>query len=92
MSDVSPIQRPNPPTLARAARPQSATAMTEAPTRGSDRVEFSAASQYLAKLAALPPVRQGLVERVQQQINDGTYESTEKIDAAIENLGEDVPG
>lgn len=54
--------------------------------RSSDSVEFSKTAQLLSKLAELPDVRQELVDRVRSQISSGTYETPEKLDAAIENL------
>ena len=92
MTDVSPISRPAAPTLAPGAHARGASASSEAPTRGSDRVELSAASQYFAKLAALPEVRMDLVNRVKQQIKADTYETSEKVDGAIDGLGEDLKG
>ena len=54
--------------------------------RSSDSVEFSQTAQLLSKLAELPDVRQGLVDRVRSQIADGSYETPDKLDAAITGL------
>ncbi len=47
---------------------------------------------YLSKLKLLPPIRQELVDSVRAQLDAGTYETVEKIDAAVEQLAADLPG
>lgn len=65
----------------------------ESPLRGGgddgDRVELSNFARYLDMLRQLPEVRQNLIDRVQSQIEAGTYETDDKIDAAIENIARD---
>lgn len=53
--------------------------------RGSDRVEVSQMAVYLNKLKNLP-IRQDLVDSVRQQISQGTYDTPEKLDAALNEL------
>lgn len=53
--------------------------------RGTDRVEVSQMSVYLSKLKNLP-VRQDLVDSVREQIAQGTYDTPEKLDAAISEM------
>ena len=60
----------------RAAQPQG---------RGSDEVEVSPMATYLNKLRD-NPIREDLVAGVREQIADGTYETPEKIDAAVSEL------
>jgi flagellar biosynthesis anti-sigma factor FlgM len=61
--------------------------------RPSDRVDISDRARLLAQLAALPEVRQELVDRVRSEIAAGVYETDEKLDGAIMNLAEDLdPG
>lgn len=60
--------------------------------RGSDRLEVSELATYLSKLSALPPVRTELVDTVRRQIADGTYETPEKFNAAVEELLKDLLG
>lgn len=60
--------------------------------RGADRVEVSELATYMSKLRQLPPVRQALIESVKAEIAAGTYDSPEKLDAALERmLGEEHP-
>ena len=58
--------------------------------RDADRVDLSETARFLTRLNELPDVREGLVERIKAEIAAGTYESDEKIDAAIEKLYEDL--
>ncbi len=41
-------------------------------------------------LVGLPPIREELVSRVRAEINEGCYETPEKLDIAIERLIEDL--
>lgn len=54
--------------------------------RGDDRVEVSDQARFLAKLNAMPEVRSELVERVRGEIADGTYDTDEKFDLAVDAL------
>ena len=86
MSDVSRIGPPQ-PAVTGTGRPRAAQAAE--PTgnaREGDRVELSETAQLLAKLAALPDVRQDLVDRVKAEIAAGTYDTDAKLDQALDNL------
>ena len=48
-----------------------------------DEVEFSAAAQMLERLSADPQVREARLQEIQAQIAAGTYETPEKLEAAI---------
>lgn len=87
MSDIGPIGRPGasafghsngriPPGYQKSATPT-------APGRRNDAVELSDTARLLSKLNELPEVRQGLVDRVKSEIADGTYETPEKLEAAV---------
>lgn len=54
--------------------------------RGEDRVEFSSHVQYLIELKNGGPVRTELVNRIRSEIEQGTYETPEKLEAAIDEL------
>jgi hypothetical protein len=43
-------------------------------------------------MSALPPVRQELIDRVKSEIQAGTYESPEKIDAALDEMVRELLG
>jgi anti-sigma28 factor (negative regulator of flagellin synthesis) len=59
-------------------------AETRSAPRGADRVEVSSLARELAR--AQEPVRQELIDRVRAEIEAGTYESPEKLDAAVRKL------
>lgn len=90
MSDIAPISRiasTGKTYDTQAVRPQSSEVKS---VRGQDKVELSDRAQLLSKLNELPDVRSDLVERIKAEINAGTYETPDKIDAAIDKLGEDL--
>lgn len=58
--------------------------------RGEDRVEFSSHVQYLVELKKGGPVRMELVNRIREQIAEGTYETPEKLEQAIDELLSDL--
>lgn len=53
--------------------------------RGDDRVEISSVATYLSKLREMP-LRQALIERVREEIARGTYDTPEKLDAALDAM------
>jgi negative regulator of flagellin synthesis FlgM len=87
MSDIAPIGRSAAAASYSATRAVTNNTPPPAPTRGSDRAEFSNAAQLLSKI---PAVRQDLIDRVKSEIDAGTYETDAKLDAAIESLLEDL--
>jgi negative regulator of flagellin synthesis FlgM len=91
MSDIAPVSGPSferiePLTSPARPGPAGGSART---SRAADRVDISGHARLLNRLAALP-IRQDLVDRVRQQIADGTYESEEKLEQAIAALAEDL--
>jgi anti-sigma28 factor (negative regulator of flagellin synthesis) len=53
-------------------------------------VEVSDLAIHLSKLKSLPDIRQDLVDRVKSEITSGTYETPDKIEWAIEQVGGEV--
>lgn len=83
---VGPINR---------AAPTSAYRATEKPSPDveavpGDRVELSSHAVLLDRLRQLPDVRADLVSDVRAAISDGTYETDEKLNAAVARLLEDL--
>jgi negative regulator of flagellin synthesis FlgM len=70
------------PHAARLNRPASA------PSSGpiQDEVQISDAARLLDKVNDLPAIRQDRVNQIRQQIADGTYETPEKLQVALERL------
>ncbi|MCE5279883.1 MAG: flagellar biosynthesis anti-sigma factor FlgM [Planctomycetaceae bacterium] len=58
-----------------------------------DTVEISTAAKLAMKIREVPEVRTELIARVKEEIAAGTYETPERIDAAVERLLADLlPG
>lgn len=76
------------------AEPREAAQERPAPAaqvqRGEDQIELSEASRLLARLRALPEIRQELVDRVRAEIESGSYETDDKLDQAIESMLDDI--
>ncbi|MFA6046706.1 MAG: flagellar biosynthesis anti-sigma factor FlgM [Phycisphaerales bacterium] len=93
MSDIAPLSSGSSLLISQATRAYSRTAESAAPTdtprRGTDQVEVSSVASYLSQLRDLP-VRQDLVDRVRAEIASGTYETPEKVDGAITEIGRDL--
>ncbi len=91
MSDISPINRPSAAALAQATRAlKQQPVEVNIPSRQTDKVELSTASRLLSRLSELPDVRHDLVNRIRQEIANGSYESDDKLNAAIDNLAQDL--
>lgn len=70
----------------------SSTNAAAAPNEVHDTVEISTAAKLAAKVHDIPDVRAELVAQVKQQIADGTYETPERIEAAISKLMDELMG
>lgn len=87
------IQGPTPPSGPEGITPQ--YRRTEAfqkagKTDPNDKVQISELARWKAKLAELPPIREELVAEVCQKIEDGTYETEEKIRVTCDRIIEDL--
>ena len=87
MSNISRLHGPLPPALDAALRSQRNAPATPAAGRGQDTVEFSSAAQLLSGSTGPDNVRQDLIDQVRAEIAAGIYETPDKIDAAVDNLG-----
>jgi len=77
----------------RVSKPGPVTGVTEPaqPAAGQgDRVEISDLAYWRAKIDALPAARAEEIAAIRQQIAEGTYETPEKLDAAVDRLLADV--
>ena len=89
MNPISPLGKSAGPSLNHVDRATHTETPTKATPRRSDKVELSDAARLLSRLSQLPDVRQDLVDRVRSEIEAGTYETPEKIDAVVRALAED---
>jgi anti-sigma28 factor (negative regulator of flagellin synthesis) len=67
-----------------------ATAQRGAEPLRDDQVTISRFADLLSRLRTMPDVRHERIERVQREIEAGTYETTEKLDAAVTALLTDL--
>ncbi|MHC4995864.1 MAG: flagellar biosynthesis anti-sigma factor FlgM [Planctomycetota bacterium] len=91
MNDISAINTTNAALSQIAAKraAQQAQESTAASSPKADSVEVSQTAHLLGKLQDLPIDSQH-IDKIRQQIEDGTYLSDDKIDAAIEALLSDL--
>lgn len=93
MSDIAPIVGPGAGRIDPATDSSSRIVSRPAPgrtERPSDRVELSDRARLLNKLANLPAVRKDLVDEVRRSIQDGTYDTPERLDGALSGLADDL--
>ena len=96
MSDIAPLGRPDPTgpiSYDASARPRRAAATPAAGlARGTDRVDVSPEAREATLVARLKdlPVRSELVESARAAIANGTYETEDRLDAAIDAILEDL--
>lgn len=88
MTNLSPIEAggvgritPNDP-----APKRGETTRPTGARRGDDRVEVSDAARFLARMNAMPEIRTELVDRVRNEIANGTYDTQEKFDLAVDTM------
>lgn len=91
MTDINPIQSAS-SVYAYQGVQRSRPSASDAPAtvRQPDQVELSAAAQWVSRLKELPEIREDVVDRVRQEIAQGTYETPEKLDAAAEEMLSDL--
>ena len=90
MSNVGSIGKPEVTTTVQQDRHPRPASDVKALTRPADSAEISPVSQLLNKLAEVPDVRQGRIDKVRAELDAGTYETPAKLDAAIDNLAPDL--
>ncbi|MBX7073739.1 MAG: flagellar biosynthesis anti-sigma factor FlgM [Pirellulales bacterium] len=74
-----------PHTTSPAAAPRAAAA-----TQGADQVEISQAAQLASKLSEIPDIRHERVQSLRAAIADGSYETGDKLDGALERLLDEI--
>jgi negative regulator of flagellin synthesis FlgM len=92
MNDIAPIGPSSVAAATQAGRnaPITTPSADSTTTRGGDKVDLSSTAQLISRLANLPTIRQDLVSSVKSQIAAGTYVTPDKIEGAIDNLGQDI--
>ena len=87
VNGVNPLWAPKPIEPTNAMVPNTAAG---APEGISDVVEITTASALAAKVQQVPEIRAELVARVKKEIEAGTCDTPERLDAAVEKLLEDL--
>ena len=90
MSEISPLGRPAGASPVQSGQTPAAGGPSPVAIRLADQVDVSHAARLLNQLAELPDVQFELVERVRSEIAAGTYETPEKLDAAGDELLDDL--
>lgn len=57
-----------------------------------DVIEISTAGRLATRVAELPEVRSELVARIKAEIDNGTYETPERIEITVNRLAEELFG
>jgi anti-sigma28 factor (negative regulator of flagellin synthesis) len=90
MNNINGIHPAWAPKPVEPTNPVVANVPANAPAGVSDVVEISTAAALAAKVKEIPEVRAELVARVKKEIEAGTYETPQRIDAAVDKLMEDL--
>jgi negative regulator of flagellin synthesis FlgM len=69
---------------------QGQAAVSKSSVEESDTVEFSELATLRSKYDQMPEIRSELVSQLRSEIANGTYETDDKLDQAVDNLLEDV--
>ena len=79
-------QQVGPPHGSRASQP--AAQPDSSPIK--DELEISDAARLVEQSHQVPEIRQGRVDAIRAQIAEGTYETREKLDVAVERLLDEI--
>jgi negative regulator of flagellin synthesis FlgM len=71
---------------ARAAQPMSRPEALQV----ADEVDISEAARMMEQLQQLPEMRDDRIEAVRRQIAEGTYETSDKLNVAVERLLDEI--
>ncbi len=74
--------------------PHTARSVESAPTSDtltpSDRLDISEAGQIAGRLAEIPDIRADRVADIRAALADGTYETLDKLDVAVDRLLDEI--
>ena len=72
------------------AQRSSATGSSRAAANTGDRLEISDAAQLALSIGDIPEIRQDRVDQIRQQIADGSYDTEERMRAALDSLLDEI--
>ncbi len=85
----SQLHGPQPMSAPHGAKPAQQMNRPEAP-QIADEVDISEAAQLAEQIQQMPEMRGDRVEAVRQQIAEGTYETRDKLNVAVERLLDEI--
>jgi flagellar biosynthesis anti-sigma factor FlgM len=71
-------------------RPASAGAASSAPSSGVDELDISSEADFVSQARDLPEIREERVAAIRDQIRNGTYETADKLDKALDRLLDEI--
>lgn len=71
-------------------RPPSVGGAGHAPLSGVDQLDISSEADFVSQARDLPEVRSERVAQIRAQIQSGKYETSEKLDVALERLLDEI--
>ncbi len=88
MQVFGPVQVHGPQSIQAPHNVRQASAPSQAPASASisDELQLSDTAQIASQMNDIPAIRQDRVDAIRTQIAQGTYETPDKLDAALENL------
>ncbi len=90
ISGTTQIHGPHGINAPHATRPNQAAQQSPATEPTGDTVEISPAAEAAVRGAEGGDIRAELVNRIRAQIADGTYETPDKLDAAVSRLLDEI--
>ncbi len=85
----SQLHGPQPISAPHGAKPAQQIARPEAP-QIADEVDISEAARLVEQVQQMPEMRSDRIEAVRQQIAEGTYETRDKLNVALERLLDEI--
>ena len=85
----SQLHGPQPINAPHGVKPAQQLNRTEAP-QIADEVDISDAARLVEQVHQMPETRGGRIEAVRQQIAEGTYETSDKLNIAVERLLDEI--
>ena len=73
-----------------AARPADVAQQAETMQPASDRLDISEAGRIASQMAEIPDIRWDRVESIRTALADGTYETGDKLDTALDRLLDEI--
>jgi len=89
MNDITPLRGTSVTPYNGLERPGAVPQALPTRLRRNDEAEISVVGRMLSRLSDLP-IRQDLVDRVREEIAAGTYDTPEKLQAAVDSLLDDM--